>query len=139
MSEAILIHVDGEGFGEEHIEGNLPLPHLFLHRLDRRLDDPIDGNLFPLQLQLFRFDPGQVQNIADQPLEAQALIVDDLKEFPTRLGIVHRSVQQRFGKAPEGGDRGFQFMGNIGHKLLLHLLVFPLLGDVLKHRHTTGA
>ena len=71
--------------------------------------------------------------VVDQAREALGLQHDDLEEFFRHGGIVDRPVQERFHKALDGGERRFQFVGNVGDKVRAHLLEAAQFGDVLDH------
>ncbi len=65
--------------------------------------------------------------------EADGVREDDFQEFAIIREIFKRSIEQRFGVAANGGERGPQFMGDIGYEVLAHLLLIMQIGKVVQN------
>ncbi len=61
--------------------------------------------------------------------------LDDLHKATPVIGIVQRAVEQSFRVAPDGGQRGAQFVRNIGHEILAYAFQALQIGDVIQNGH----
>ena len=90
------------------------------------------GELGQLQIGAPRVEPGQGEQVLHDVGHAVALVEDDSQELLLHgWGQVSGAVHQRFGIAADVGEGGAQLVGHVGHELPAHLLVLPLLGDVV--------
>ena len=63
---------------------------------------------------------------------------DDFQKAPRVVAILERAAQQRLQVAVDGGERGAQLVGDVGHELRAYLLEPPELGDVVQHHDDAG-
>ena len=67
-------------------------------------------------------------------MQSLGVLGNDREELLPLLGVVHCSVQQRFDIALDGGYRGFQLVGDIGHEIPPDALQLLQVGDVVEHQ-----
>ncbi len=80
-------------------------------------------------------DPGQVQQVVDQPLQPIGLAVDDARElFAGRL-VLGVAVGQQFHVGLDAGQGRLHLVADRGDELGVSLLQRLLVADVAEHGH----
>ena len=79
-------------------------------------------------------DPADILNQGIQPFR---LDINNIQKFPGIFLISDCSLLQRLHKAPDGGKRSLQFMGNIRHKIRPHIFQLFYLSNIFNNeKHT---
>ena len=107
------------------------------HQLDGFFEQAPDVQLLELHRCQSAFEVGKRNQVVDQPGQAMRLAFDDPQETPLSVGIVN-PVQQRFGIAAQGAQRGADLVGQIGDKVGTQAFVGLELGDIVKQQHPGG-
>ena len=70
--------------------------------------------------------------------ETNGVIADDFQEAAIVFGIVEGAGEQGFGEALNGGERRFEFVGDVGDEILAHAFQAAEFGDIVKHDDGSG-
>ena len=105
----------------------------FAADLDGVLQDVLEpaGGQGDLALLRILLDPGQAEQVVDDLVEAVGLPGDDVQKAPGVFRFLHGPGQQGLHEALDGGDRGFEFMGDIGREIPPGLLQAAQAGHVV--------
>jgi len=115
------------------IEGDIALAGFEESGGGAAFDEFSDGDGLVLDIELSRFDAGKLQEIVGEAAEARGVITNDFEEAAIIFFVLERTAEQRFGEALDGGERRFEFVGDIGDEILADALESAELGDVVKH------
>ena len=66
------------------------------------------------------------------------MLEDDVEETAAVLRIVERAGNQSFGKTLNRGERGAEFVGDVGDKIPANALEFAKFRDVVEHDDGAG-
>ena len=99
--------------------------------VDRLGDHPVDLDGHQFGQRLAALQPGQVDQLADEPAQPVGLARDPSREPLHRLGVVGRLLD-RLGEQRQGADRRLELVPDVGHEVPAHGLGPPGLGDVLQ-------
>ena len=91
----------------------------------------------PLQTLGPLIQPGEADDVLHQGNEALGLLVDVAGKALDVLGLDHAALHD-LRNAGDGGEGGFQLVGDIGGELPPQLVPLFLLGHIQKHQHRAG-
>ena len=80
-------------------------------------------------------DPGQVEQVPGQDLEALGLAADPLGEAAPGLWVIGKGGQQGLGQGPDRGHRRLQLVRGVGDEVAAQHLEAVALGDVGHRDH----
>src|SRR5882757_797536 len=80
----------------------------------------------------------QLQQILGEARESSSMLEDDVEEAAAVLRIVQSSGNQSFSKALNRGERGTEFVRDIGNEIAADAFEFAELGDVVEHKYCPG-
>src|SRR5213075_2692061 len=109
-----------------------------LRGFDAALDENGNAHAADLQFQLVRIHFRKFEQIVGEPRETPRVFENDLHEADAILRVVDGAGEQRFCKTLNGGERRFEFVGNVGDEISADALEFAQLGDVMQHDDRTG-
>ena len=95
------------------------------------------GDRAQLQLLVAGLDPRQDQQVLGEPGHARGILADDLQKITQRLLRVH-SVQQGLGISLDRGQRGAQFVRDVGDEIAARRLDAFRLGEVVQNGDQTA-
>jgi len=105
--------------GEGDLEPLSLLLRLAAHHVRRGLDDPVEVVLREVQLELPAHDPGDVEEVVDQPRLDERVPLDAVERLLHAFGRDVAGLEHA-GPAHHGVQRRAQFMGDQGEELVLH-------------------
>ena len=108
---------------------------LQLHRPAHGLDGLPEGEADHLHVRPAGVQAAEGQQVLDDPGHPVRLADDDVQKAVLHGAGDVLAVPDGLRVAADVGQRGAQLVGDVGHELLAHLLVFPLGGDVVHYRH----
>ena len=125
----------GQGVVVLAYQGVAPALALQLHRPAHRADGVVQGEAAHFHVRPPGVQTAEGQQVLDDAGHPVRLADDDVQKAVFRLPGDALHVPEGLGVAADVGEGGAQLVGDIGHELLAHLLVLPLGGDVVHHRH----
>ena len=102
---------------------------------DAGIHDLRDGHRAQLRLEFARFNPGELEQVIGQARQASGIAPNDLDETHPVLLVVNGPGQERLGKSLYGGERGLEFMRNVGDKIPPRAFQAPQLADIMQNDH----
>ena len=84
------------------------------------------------------FDPSDIQQIVDQPVQPIGLDADHAQEFFASVRVVGIAVGEQFDIRFDSGQRRFHFVADRGDELGIALLTGFRLGRVAEHGKSSG-
>ena len=84
-------------------------------------DDVRGGHFLEAEGILVAFHAGESEEVVDQPAEPVVLLGDELQVFAGGLFLERPGIEQRIHEHAHGGERGLEFVGDVGDEVVPEL------------------
>ena len=98
-------------------------------------EDLVQAHIVLLQRERAGLDLGDREDVADDPVQPEHLLVDDVQAVAHDRGIVLALVERHLGVEPDVRERRAQLVRGLRHEGVPRLLGHALLRDVLDNDH----